>query len=187
VRLVQEDRGHGLATWSPDGNWIAHVYAIPGTFGLAKIKVGTGESPIDVSNVVPVRSQDSPKWSPTGNWISCQTQEGLVLVSPDGKHKRILSTDLPIIHGWSKDGSRIYTIRDAESLHLILTSIDIENLKETRLSEVGSSLNLASVLGFSMNPDGKSFATSMEYWNSDLWLLEGFNMRPSLRNRLFGD
>jgi hypothetical protein len=149
-----------------------------------KEKVPDGE-PIDLKQEMEI---NMPQWSPTGKWISCITRDGLALVSPDGEKHRILTKWNPNTHGWSKDGSMIYGIKQAEAGHLKLISIDIQTGKEKEISEVGirtPSFELPWSAGFSLAPDGKSFATTVYHVKGDIWILEGFNKQLGLFDRLF--
>jgi eukaryotic-like serine/threonine-protein kinase len=181
---VRVTPGGSRATWSPDGNWIAWPRGSATGFWLTKQKVPGGQ-PIDLKQQMELVG---PQWSPTGEWISCQTPEGLVLASPDGKNHRILREWNPNIHGWSKDGSMIYAVRKAEGGHLKVVSIHIQTGKEKEISEVGirtPSFELPWQAGFSLAPDGKSFATTVYHVKGDIWLLEGFNKQTGLFERLW--
>lgn len=181
---VRVKLGGARAAWSPDGEWIAWPRGSANGFWLSKQKVPGGQ-PIDLKQQVELVG---PQWSPTGEWISCQTPQGLVLVSPDGQNHRILSESNPNIHGWSKDGSMIYGIRQVEGGHLKLVSLDIQTGKEKEISEVGirtPSFELPWQAGFSLAPDGKSFATTVYHVKGDIWLLEGFNKQIGFFERLW--
>ena len=70
-------------TWSPDGAWIAYTEWKRDQRMLAKVRVGSGEGPVVLrTDGVP---NATPHWSPRGDWITWETEQGFMLVSPDGK------------------------------------------------------------------------------------------------------
>jgi hypothetical protein len=73
--------------------------------------------------------------------------------------------------------------------------MEVPSGRETRLADLGritASTGLADLVGtfqyrgFSLNPDGKSFLTSVYRANLNLWLLEDFDKRTRLINWLWG-
>jgi eukaryotic-like serine/threonine-protein kinase len=163
-----------IPTWSPDGNWIAFPLKINSKRVLAKVNLGSNESPtiLTKENVI----YDAPQWSPRGNWISCITTTGLTLVSPEGTAK-ILSERKPEIHGWSKDGSFIYAIGKHSNSGWLLYSIDPDTGKEKMISELGLSSINSGMFGYSLSADGKRIATSLKRGKSEIWILEGFEKK----------
>jgi Tol biopolymer transport system component len=179
VRLINEDRSQDAPSWAPDGNWIAYLRPSdrsPSTT-LAKARVGGSGPAITLKNTVYYH----PKWSPKGDWITCLTTEGLSLISPDGKTSRFLTKTPLSPHGWSPDGSIIYGLHKTETENVVLKSIDIETLKETKL---GNFERAYAYVGFSLAPDGKSFATTIWHRKGDIWLLEGFSQPTGFFPRL---
>ena len=180
---VSDDRyDQRSPTWSSDGAWIAYLQNIEGSWALVKAGSGGGNRPMVLrQGCLP----SHPKWQhKAGGWIACVTPDGLTLVSADGKESRPLSkADWPI-YGWSADGAFIYGIKQADGLHRVVASINIE----TRTEKVIGPLNLpaiAGLSGYSLSPDGKSFTTSASHPTGDIWMLEGFE-RPGWRRWLDG-
>lgn len=163
--------GAGLA-WSPNGEWIAFYDGDADGFWVAKIKVGGGGQKIPLTKKFYFSSSEL-NWSPTGELISYHSPEGLTTVSADGKTSNVLKHSNPLISGWSKDGQLIYGVWARENGHRVLTSIDIKTGKEKDILDLGSE-QYSQLRGFSLAIDGKSFITSTERSEADLWILEGF-------------
>src|SRR5262249_20081519 len=92
--------------------------------------------------------------------------------SPDGAKRRLLNQPNPMIYGWSKDGQMIYGIwRQTENHHGVLSSIDLKTGNKKIILDLGMVPNLSEL---SLAADGKSFLTSIEHTEDDIWILEGF-------------
>jgi serine/threonine protein kinase/WD40 repeat protein len=165
----------GMGSWSPDGEWFAFCTGSADGFWLAKKRVGSGGQTIALT---PIMRLTNPRmvvaWSPTGDWITFPTSEGLNLISADGKPGRVLKKSNPIIHGWSRDGQTIYGVWQRENGSLVLSAIDIKTGKEKTILDLGST-QYSNLHGFSLSADGKSFITSAQRSEDDIWILEGFN------------
>jgi len=165
-------------TWSPDGQWIAYTEWKEREWMLAKVRVGSGEGPIVLrTDGVP---NATPHWSPRNDWITWETEQGFVLVSPDGKEQRVLSDDQWLVHTWSRDGSEILGIRGTEDLRLSVVGLDVRTARARVLADLGPSPPVNNpVKGFSLGADGRTIATSIVRLRGDLWLLEGLQWRSS--------
>jgi hypothetical protein len=90
-------------------------------------------------------------------------------VSPDGQQQRLLSDDHWLAHTWSKDGSRIFGIRETEQLRLSLVAVDPRTANQRILADLGPSPPVNNpVKGLSVSADGL-IVTSLVHLRGDLW------------------
>lgn len=178
LAIEPDNRYQRGPAWSPDGNWLAYYSTDKTSQTLMKVRIGGNGVAVFVKQGV----GSYPRWSPDGKWL-LSGYPGLYLTSPDGGSSVKVSERSYLIHGWSKDGLRIYGIRNTEADRLVLESVDPARRQETLVADFGPTPGSwlfgaldANILfrGFSINPDGKSFLTSMFRATSDLWLLENF-------------
>jgi serine/threonine protein kinase len=176
IRLFNETLGQFSPSWSSDGNWIAYLRKMGWQHELVKMRVGGTDSPVIIEKSA---SYFQPQWSPDGTSILFQTAEGEILASVDGTNRKIISKDIWFTGGWSRDGSLLYAVRQDANRKMIVISFDPKTGKETSISDLGPiplQISDSPFAGFSMAPDGKSFATSILRTESDLWILEDFKL-----------
>jgi Tol biopolymer transport system component len=180
VRLVKSVTASDYAgSWSPDGNWFVYWhFRQEGGISLNKIKT-TGQAEPEVLNAAIKRAQNRvPLWSPSNDWI-LYSDDGLKLISPEGKTTRDLSSKAAVAYGFSANGKTIYGIRQAAADRLELFSIGVADGAEKTIGSLGREylpLNqLTPALRLSLGPDGKSVTYSTTKVTSNLWLAEGLN------------
>lgn len=166
-------------TWSPNGEWIAFAHWTGRQWELAKVRVGSGGQPIVlVSNGVP---NATPHWSPRDDWITWETEQGFVLVAPDGKEERLLSEDQWLAHTWSRDGLEVFGIRETDDLRLSLVGVDVRTRRHRVIADLGPSPPFNNpVKGLSVNYEDRTLVTSIIRSRGDLWMLEGLHWPRSL-------
>ena len=181
VRLVKSSADTDFAgSWSPDGNWFVYWHSTQaGKRSLNKVKT-TGQAEPEVVKADVKRSGDRvPVWSPSGEWI-LYGDEGVKLISPDGKTTREVSSMSALAYAFSTDGKTIYGIREvAGGDRLNLFSMSVAGGAEKTIGSLGSEYypanNLHPALRLSLSPDGKSLTYSTEKRTSNLWLMEGLD------------
>ena len=109
------------------------------------------------------------------------------------KQKRIVGQKQWLTYGWSQDGNSLYGIGETENRRLVLGRVEIASAREHVSADLGplpAALDLADIQGdfpyrgFSMRSDGKSFLTSVLAIKGDIWLMEDFDRRISVLERL---
>jgi Tol biopolymer transport system component len=183
ARLTQIAMEHYSPAWSPDGRWLAFLLWDGKVQKLVRSRVGSSEPPQTLveDDVGPA----IPAWSPRGEWIAYASAEGVNLVDPDGKARRLLAkvqegrTQSALL--WSRDGASIYTVALQEDGVPQLLSVDVRSGAVKRIGSYEAGIRFAAPtfpgLRFTLGPDGKSFLATVRRFPMDLWLLEGFSPR----------
>jgi serine/threonine protein kinase len=176
VRLSTENADERSPSWNGDGSWIAYLRNNGGNWSLVKAASGGNSVPTVIrEGCLP----SHPKWNRVnGHWIACVTPDGLTVISEDGKESLPLTQNRWPVFGWSRDGKALYGISETAARSRVIVSLDIDTRVEKVLGELPLSF-AAEVRGFSLAPDGGSFATSVSNPSGDIWTLEGFR-QPGL-------
>jgi hypothetical protein len=149
------------------------------------MRVGSGTEPTFVlPNIASLGVR--PQWSPDGHWIACDTSQGLMIISPDGKEKRVISEEYLLASTWSADSKHIYVLREADKLrHFALTAIDISTGQERVINADLGPIPHASqpIRGLTLSGAG-TVSTSIATARSDIWVLEDFASPRTLLDRL---
>jgi Tol biopolymer transport system component len=173
-------------SWSPDGGSIAFLVRTNKlTSALAIKRIGTDGDPQIVVPSTPELGM-RPQWSPDGSWILVETNEGVDIVSPDGKQKRRISEETWMASTWAEDNKHVYVIREAEKpRHYALTSLDVDTREERVINPDLGPLPHASqpIRGLTRSGRG-TIATSVATARSDIWVMDNFVSPPRLLERL---
>jgi Tol biopolymer transport system component len=142
---------HGIQpSWSPDGRHIAYTHVTVGgevePVWHMKLMVARADGTGAARELL--RGAWFPAWSPRGDLIAVASG-GLVVVSPDGSGRRIVTRDLRGPFAWSPDGTRLAFIGDLPSRIFV---IGADGRGSTPLAEVGAGDELA------WSPDGRRLA-----------------------------
>jgi len=178
VDLESSDQ-HGVA-WSPDANSIAYQRWRDGQWELVKVAVGGGKA-VHLAEATPGGGWTA--WSPRGKWIAHAREGAIQIVSPDGGPERSVGESSSGAFAFSNDDAHLYALRRDEAQTWQLADIDVATGKEKSVTELRVR-STATLSGFSLHPDGKSFATAVGTARFDVWLLDGFS--PSPQRWLFG-
>jgi Tol biopolymer transport system component len=171
-------------SWSPDGAWVAYAQAEQSHWVLSKMRFGARTEP---ETVIGDLTPFSPvQWSPDNRWIAYNSDNGLSLVSPDGKETRLLREQSWMAFTWSADSQRLYGIRLSDDYqHLTFTSVDVRTRAEHVLGPDFLPLPLASrVVRGMTRTSPTTFIASIVKVRSDVWLLEDFLPPPTFWDRL---
>jgi len=173
-------------TWSPDGEWIAYLSAQGGKVRLSKARVGEGgNATVLAPDIPPFVAR--PRWSPDGNSILCETADGLTVFAPDGSNARRLADPGWLVYAWDGDSRRIFGLRPTDdSHHFMFVVLDArtgaERVIAANLGTIPQALQ--PIRGFSRLRNG-NFLTSIARVRSDIFLMEGFRLPPTLWDRLW--
>jgi Tol biopolymer transport system component len=194
VRLASDLYYQDAPTWSPDGGSLAFLMRSKDfVSALATIRVGTGAPPETVlANAPSFGSRTAPsfgsrpQWSPDGRWIALETEDGLSIISLDGKQNRLLSQEFWIASTWAADSKHMYVLREADRLrHFALTSIDIETLAERVINPDLGPIPHAfqPIRGLTLSGPG-TVTTSVATARSEIWVMDDFVQPRTLLDRL---
>ena len=173
VPLDPESPDQHSPAWSPDGKWIAYQRISGTSWDLVKVPSGGG-TPVRIGEATPGGGEHTA-WSPAGDWIAHVQRGALQLTSPYGLPQKTLKGSPPAVFGFSSDGSLVYAVRHASNGNWVLVAYDVRTEQERSVTD----LNLpprATLSGFSLHPNGKSFATGIGIARHDIWLLGGFEL-----------
>ena len=177
VPLDEESRDQHSPAWSPDGRWVAYQRLASDGWELVKVPSGGGKA-LHLAEAT-AGGGNQTAWSPTGEWIAYVREQALVLASPDaGRRQKTLCGWPPAAFGFSVDGSSLFAVQHGSNGSWRLVAFDVASGAERPVANLDLPRR-ATLAGFSLHPDGRSFATAVAVARHDIWLLEGFKP-PSL-------
>jgi eukaryotic-like serine/threonine-protein kinase len=179
VRVSKDDPEAPFGgSWSPDGAWFVYIAVHDGKAALKKVKT-SGQAKPEVLKPGLVRTSSMlPVWSPAGDWI-LYSDQGLKLISPDGKSTRDLSSLGDAACAFSSNGSMLYCGRPEPGGNgrgqIFSASLEgkIERMIGSQAPEFQPANSLNPALRLSLSPDGKSITYSIVKRTSNLWLIDG--------------
>ena len=169
--------------WSPDGKSIAFLENEGVKTYLARISLDGQAKP---ERVLETASSMPPAWSPDGKWIAVSVMEGLALVSPDGKSKRVLLSRTMENYAapvFSKDGGTLYLTEGTR-----LTAIDAASAKERTVAEYPELRLITQTMNANspgLSADGKSLITTSLKIESAIYLIEDLQPPKTLLQEWF--
>jgi eukaryotic-like serine/threonine-protein kinase len=184
VQVAASSLYQDAPTWSPNGVWMAFLERTTDEVSvLSKVRVGVNEPAQIIVRDIPLLAA-RPKWSPDGRWILCQTAEGLIIVTPDGKQeRRVISQEFWIAYTWRADSRHVYGLRESDDRprHLALAVINVDSLEERVINPDLGVIPPASqpIRGLEVIGPG-ALATSIASSRSDIVALEGFDLRRGM-------
>jgi Tol biopolymer transport system component len=163
------------SNWSPDGKEYVYLQSHDDKADLMTVRTSGNASPVVLRRNV--LWYFLPEWSPTGEWITFRDDEGVELISPNGKNLKSLGKLQTSYMAFSKDGKKLYGIKFEEGKSLLF-SVDPTTLKTKVIKEIAKEWvpndDLWPSIRFSLAPDGKSLVYAVSKNQEDLWMLQGY-------------
>jgi Tol biopolymer transport system component len=164
-----------MAVWSPDGREIAYAIASADGVRVLKRRVGSTDEPDVVIDAIANLWGAHMEWSPTGEWIAHDTPEGLSVVSPDGKARRLLTTTRARAIAWAPGGQTLHAVLGTAPPFTV-ASVDVASAQVKTTRTLDASVNVISALNpglrLSLNPDGTRLLTTVLRARTDIWMVE---------------
>jgi dipeptidyl aminopeptidase/acylaminoacyl peptidase len=175
----------GDASWSPDGRWMAFDMVVNHGTKFVKIRVGAGDPPVILADSF---CGFASSWSPDGGRILCGKNGRLYTIPSEGGEPAWLGEEYEPLATWSRDVRYIYTIRKADEKRQ-LGRLDwkggaFQPIVDIPLEWVFRGTILQTI-SLSLSHDGKSLATTLQKPSGDIWILDGFQLPPTLWRRLW--
>jgi hypothetical protein len=169
----------GVALVVADSQWVSYAHTTPTDRAVMKVQVAAAATPIVLAKMESASWVDYPvtMWSPAGDWIAYPNADGIRLVTPDGKNNRLLTSQRPVVFGFTRDGHRLYgVVRGVANTgrRWELFEIDVATGRNRLVAPLQLPDGMQALAGFSLHPDGRRFLISAPVWPFDIWLIDGF-------------
>jgi hypothetical protein len=142
--------------------------------GLMKMEVGRSGPPELLWPIEVSISDFEANWSPRGDWIAFRAKAGAMLISPDGKTRRLLRKPAFGAMAWSRDGATLYGRNDHSPQKVV--AVDIATGSERVVAVIPPNMTLGDVWypaqEICLSPDGKTLADTSIRHSGDIWMIE---------------
>jgi Tol biopolymer transport system component len=176
LRLTNVKGSQWAPTWSRDGGWIAFYSEGPPS-GLMKARLGSDGRAEMLHATSGYCTFCTPDWSPVDDVIAFHDADATLLISADGKSKKVLRKPALRASAWSRDGKTLYGFAEADGRQSIV-ALTVATGAERTVTTVSPGVRIRTVwnptLRLSLSRDGKCLATSVGIVSGDLWQLENF-------------
>ena len=174
----------GGVCWSPDSEWLAYPLGLnPVNSELWKTRASGEGRPERVAMNVRHQYGTSCSWAPDGRWIAYPGQDGIYVVSPDGKEDHVVIKGLSTIARFAAGGKLIAVLQERDSTERNLGTYEVPSgrrVSSARLDVPPDSL----VTHLSLHPNGQRITVTVLQEKYNIWMMEGF-ARPTTGWRRF--
>ena len=166
---------YGFGTWLPDSKRILFTANEPGKPPRAYIQEVPGGEPRPALR--PGFLPQPGTISPDARTVACRSESASFLLCPlDGGEPQpirgIVETEEPV--GWTADGRSLY-VADLSDLPLTVCTLDPFSGRRVHWRDIApaDATGLSNASGFSITPDGRSYATTYVRVLNELYTVEG--------------
>ena len=172
VVLDQESTEQHASSWSPEGDSIAYqrLNQAKAKYELVKIPLGGGK-PVSICDTSLAAKRDGlvAHWGVDLPSLGRQAAPGVGGWQNTQGHRQSETSAV----AFSRDGATLYVVRRNSEQKWELAELGVPDGREKKTTPLNFPLSV-TIDGFSLHPDGKSFATSVGTARYDIWFLEGF-------------
>ena len=160
---------------SPDGQRVLFARILRGQIE-SWIAPMSGGTPV---RAVQSRSAMMPAWSPDGRWIAHDHPDGVSLIGPEDRTRRVLAANTrPRAIAWSGDARTLYgLVNDVEGSRIV--AIDVASGAVRLVRRLPDDLivltPVSPALQMTLDAAGTKLLTTVLRSQSDIWMMEGFD------------